>query len=267
MAAERLARFVCPPDRLASLIETAALRRGDPDVHDVMFVRILPDRVETPASNPGASQSAYCTANATRYDDLELFVDPPVDLLFDLDVALSWLRWLEGGWGSVTATFEGDPDTGVVDRALYRTDGTEVAFDLDTDWSHEEISLTLPERFDGGQFLDAAGDPMPTTIRLDVAELERLLDAADLVGESDEYDVVVADGSLQFVADRPDVSISSTFDADVTGPDCRTTVASDLRRVADSLEGTVQLQTGPGEPVAVVKDRTDFTLRFVVFPP
>jgi hypothetical protein len=267
MADEPLARIRGDPAQLATTVEFAALRSGDPTAHDVMFTRLHPDRIETPASSPDASQVSYCTGKATMYDDLRLFVEPPVDALFDIDQVLSWLDWLGGVDEPVSTTFEGDPATGVTERLVHEAGDTEVIVPCEGDWGYEEISLSLPDHFRDGRFLDADGEPLPTRIRTHTDELARLVRAADMAGSDGEYAFAVEDGDLRFVVDGPDGLLArSRLAAEVQGPDVRTTVGEDFQSVVSGLVGPVELQVGPGKPLAIFQFHDDYTLRFVVYP-
>lgn len=267
MVAEPLGQMVCDPVRMARIIEATALRTGDPDAHDLMFSRLYDDRIDTPASAPDAEQVSFCTGKAGMFDDLELFVDGPVDALFDIDTVITWLRWLGGEAEPATITFEGDPATGVTSTLVHECTSTEVVIPAKTDWRLGEIDLSLPDRFRGGQFLDRSGEPMPTTVDVGVDELERLVAATNMSRPEDEYEIVIEDEALCLSPDPADgVRVSGVLDADVDGPDVSTTVGPGFERVVSSLEGDVQLQTGRNEPLAIVKDRETFTLRFVVYP-
>lgn len=263
MTPEPLARVECDPAELATMIEYAALRSGDPEAHDVMFVRVTDECTETPAAAPGADVKAYCTARAAMYDDVSVFVDGPVDAMFDIDRVLGWHDW--HGDASLSVTFEGDPDTGVTERLVHETADAEVVVPCDTAWTYDGVSLSLPDRFDEDHLLDADGDPVPTVVRTDASELRRIVRASQLAGAEDEYEIRVADGDLRIdVRDEDGTCVSATLAATVSGPDVRVPVGPGFERVVSSLVGPVALQTGPDEPVAVVRTHETFSLRFVV---
>lgn len=267
MTGEALARIRYDPGQLATTIEFAALRSGDPTAHDVMFTRLYPDRIETPASSPDATQVSYCTGEAAMYDELSVLVDPPVDAFFDIDLVLSWLDWLGDEDAPVTTTFVGDPATGITEKLVHEVGETEVVVPCVTDWTPDEVSLDLPDRFDDGRFLGADGEPVPTTVKTDAAQLDRLVAATDLARDDASYAVVVEDGQLRLdVADDDGVVATGPLPATVSGPDVRLTLGEEFRSVVSALVGTVELQTGPGDPLAILRHHENFTLRFVVFP-
>lgn len=267
MASEPLARIRCDPTTLAGIVEAAALRSGVADAHDVMFSRIYPDRIDSPAAAPDADQVSYSTGRASMFESLEVLVEPPVDVLFDIDRSLDVLYWLGDGEGPATVTFEGDPESRVVESLVHETPEATASYPADTDWSHEELYLGLPDRFEDGRFLGADGEPVPTVAALETADLERLVRGSDLTGESG-YTIDVGEGGVGVEAASDDgVAVEARAEASVRGPAVTRRVAPGFARVAHSMEGGIELQTGPGEPLAVVKDREHFTLRFVVYPP
>ena len=263
MATAPLARLAASPDRLASIVETAALAGGE-DPHDEMFVRVTPTGVDTPASAPDAEQVSYCTAGAARFDEVRLLEGEAARALFRVEPTLAWLDWLEGRHDRVTATLEGAH--GVATRFVFAAGDAEEAVPCSTDWDRETLSEEVVERFAGARFLDEDGDPVPTRIETDAAELRRLVEAARLAGCTTDVPFVVADGDLVVDIEDERACVDARLDARVEGPDCRNRYGHGLVRVATALSGDVTLQTGPGRSLAVVKDRELYTLRYVVRP-
>lgn len=267
MTSEPLARIECDPARLAAIVEAAALRSGTEDAHEVMFSRLYPDRIDSPASSPDATQASYCTGRASQFESMELFVDPPADVMFDIDRSLATLSWLGEAADSMTLTFEGDPDGGVVTRMVHEVPDATVVLPAETDWVLGELSLALPDRFRDGHFLGTDGEPVPTRASLDTAALERLVRGADLADAGEGYKVRIGDGTVGVATGRESgAKVDASAPADVIGPTVTRRVAPGLARVATSIEGGVELQTGPDEPLAIVKEREHFALRFVVYP-
>lgn len=267
MASEPLARIRCDPSILAGIVEAATLRSGVPDAHDVIFSRIYPDRIDSPAAAPDAEQASYSTGRASMFESLEVLVEPPVDVLFDIDRSLSVLEWLGEGQGSATITFEGDPVGRVANSLVHESPDATVRFPADTNWSQDDLYLGLPDRFEDGRFLGADGEPVPTVAAVETADLERLVRGSDLTG-TEGYSIGIREGEVTVdAASREGVAVEASAPASVRGPAVTRRVAPGLAQVARSVEGGVELQTGPDEPLAVVKDREHFTLRFVVYPP
>ncbi|MHB9287582.1 hypothetical protein ACKVMT_11165 [Halobacteriales archaeon Cl-PHB] len=231
-----------------------------------MFVRVNPDRIDTPASVPDASQVSFCSARVGRFDAIEVVTDPPVYALFDVEQVLGWLGWLADHADHVTAAFEGDPATKVTERFVYRTARDEVTVPCATDWRREDLSLSLPERFDGAQFLDETGRPVPTRAETDAGELGRVVGAADLASDGNDHRLALGadDGTRYAATGRGGEEVTGSLDGTVTGPTVEAVYGRGFARVVTSLEGAVELQTGPGQSLAIVKDREEFTLRFVV---
>lgn len=267
MEPEVLGRIECDPAKLAAVVAGAALRSGPAEAHDVMFARLYPDRIDTPASAPDATQASYCTGYASQFDSLEVRTEPPLDVMFDIDQSLDTLAWLGDLTDTVTVTFEGDPAGGVAGRLVHESPDARVVLPADTDWVLGELSLALPDRFRDGRLLGSDGEPVPTRATLDTAALERLVRGADLATADEGYTVTIGDDTVGIAAGREGgLSVDATVPADVSGPSVSRRLAPGLSRVAGSIEGEVSLQTGPGEPLAIVKDHPDFRLRFVVAP-
>jgi hypothetical protein len=264
MAHAALGRIVCDPDRLAAIVEGAALRSGTDDAHDVMYTRLYPDRIETPASSPDAAQVSYCTGYADQFASLSVSVDRPVDALFDVDRSLALLEWLGENEDEITVTFEGDPATGATARLVHEGDDATVTLPADTEWTDQEVDFTLPDRFADDHLLDGEGAPVPTVATIQTAGLERLVRGSELVG-GDSYTLEVREGSVAVEASEADwLSVAASAPADVTGPAVTRHLAPGLARVVRSVQGPVELQTGPSSPLAIVRRHEHFTMRFVV---
>lgn len=260
---ETLALLAGDPDELAAAVEAAALRGGPAEDTEEMFVRVTGDAVETPASSRNAELGSYCTLTAARFDRLELSGAAHADAMFEIDPFLGWLDWVEAERVQVRLV----GTAGVAAELVVDGGDSEVRMAcLDDPALLESVDTVLPGRFDGEQFLDAGGDPMPTTVETTVAELERLVEAVDLAESTDGYPVVVREGSLAADVEGRSAHARATLDATVEGAAVTNHYGQAFAAVVASLEGDVRLQTGPGEPVALVQSGEDFTLRFVVAP-
>ena len=268
MATEPLARMAGSPARLATIIETAALADGV-DPHDEMLVRVTADRVDTPASAPDAEQVSFCTARAARFDDLAMLAGESVQALFRVAPTLAWLDWFGERHDHVDATFVGSH--GVATRVQLRAGEDTVRVPCATDWKADALSYAITDRFDGETVRDPDGEPLPIHIETDASELRRLVRAAELAECGSQVPVVVEDGSFRIdVEDEsaPDgtACVEGTLDATVEGPDCRNRYGHGLVRVVSAVQGDLDIRTGPGEALAIVKDREDYTLRYLVRP-
>lgn len=249
------------PEEFRRIIEVAALwtaGRG----HEEIFVRFESDRVETPANSTGATQTSYCTLEADRFD--RLAVTQPVDALFPTEDVLAWLDWLDGD--SVTARFEGDPEheAGLAEQLVLVGDRREVSVDCVTDpGALDPIEVVLPARFDGTQYLDEDGDPVPTRIETTAEELEGVVAAVDRC-DGTAYPLSTEDGDLVARIDGSGTSARLRLDGTVSGPGVDGAFAPGFARVVRTIEGPVQLQTGFGLSLAFVQTGPEYTLRYVV---
>ncbi len=264
MATEPLARVAGTPARLASIIETAALAQGE-DPHDEMFVRVSEDAVDTPASAPAAEQISYCTARAAHFDEVSVLRGSDARVLFAVAPALAWLDWLGERHERIEAILRGSH--GVVTEFVLAAGGDEVRLPCSTDWSRTDISEEVVDRFDGERFIDEGGAPYPVRIETAVAELRRLVRAARIAECASDVPLTVRDGDLVIdIDDEGMACVEARLQASVDGPDCRNRYGAGLVRVVTAIEGAVTVQTGPGAPLAIVKDRPDYTLRYVIRP-
>jgi putative intracellular protease/amidase len=263
MATEPLARLAGTPTRLANIVETAALS-GGADPHDEMFVRLTDETVDTPASTPDAEQVSYCTARATRFDELAVLAGESARALFAVPPTLDWLDWLGDRHDRVVTTVEGAH--GIATRLVLRAGQDTVTVPCATDWESDAISYDIADRFDGATFLDEDGIPLPIRVETSAAELRRLVEAARIAGCTDDIPFVVEDEDLRVALDDEPACVEGSLEATVTGPDCRNRYGDGLVRVATAIDGELTLQTGPGRSLAIVKDRPGFTLRYVVRP-
>lgn len=264
MATEPLARLAGTPDRLANIVETAALS-GGVDPHDEIFVRLTDEIVDTPASTPDAEQVSFCTASATRFDDLSLLAGESARALFAVPPTLAWLDWLGDRHDRVVTTVEGTH--GIATQLVLRAGPDTVTVPCASDWESDAISYDIADRFDDATFLDEDGDPLPVRIETSAAELRRLVEAARIADCTEDIPVVVEGDDLRVTLDTDEAAcVEGSLEATVTGPDCRNRYGEGLVRVATAIEGELTLQTGPGRSLAIVKERPGFTLRYVVRP-
>jgi hypothetical protein len=258
---EELAVLEGHPDHLANAIKRAALYAEDTDAHEAMFVEVDEEGIETPASAPDATQAAYCTMGAELFDDLRVI--EPVKALFPVVDVLEWLAWFDEP--SVTVTLVGAPGAEVVSEFVITGSDHEVRLDcLSNPAFLEDVELWLPQCFDGTQFLDPAGDPVPTRIATDITALERIVDAVDRCEDVGTYPLILDDGSLLFEVHGETATVSGDLNATVDGPDFAHRFGPGFARIVRALEGEVTLQTGPDHPLAVVRERPGVTLRYFV---
>jgi hypothetical protein len=247
------------PATLRRFVAAATLWSGA-DGHEELFLRLSPDGVSTPAYATGADQAAYCTVSPDAFDRFE--VDAEVDALLDTADLLGWLDWLADD--HATVSLDGDAGAAVADAVriesgtatvrLPCTSGPDALGGIDT---------SLPGRFDGPRYLDGTGEPVPTRAETTAATLRRVLDAAERAGRS-VYSLTVGDGRLVTAVETDGVTARARLEAHVEGPETTLTVGAGFARVVRALTGPVTLQTGPGEPLALVQTGEAATRRYLV---
>lgn len=186
---------------------------------------------------------------------------PPADpLVVPLATAATrrWLDWFEGD--ALTVRFLGDDgvasgielDDGEYDVQVGPLPADAVGADLDAG---------RPDGFDDGRFAPG-GTPASTTVETTAETLERLVDAAQIVGD-EGVPVVVADGTFRLSVGGDVMDGTGTLPGTVTGPDCANRYGAGLAAIARALRGPVTLQVVPNGPLAVSQETTTATRRYV----
>lgn len=271
MAEETLGRLVAPASVVERTMAYATLR-PDPDAdpyYDEILLEIGPDGVATPAGSTSSSLATYCTGEADLFEDLSTVDDAALTAIFDIEEFTAWLRWVDDG-SPIEVEFVGDPEAGIV-GAFHLSNGAQTAVvDCYRDpLLLEELTFELPSRFtDEDRFLLENGEPAPTQVQTTAAAMERLADAVDRSPAVDRYPFVLSDGDVQVDLDGGGgTRVSGTLPGTVrSGPDVHNQYEEGFRAVFGCLSGELELQTGPDEPLVVVEDGADYTLRYVIMP-
>ena len=261
---EELAAFEASPSFVDSAVRTAALAGDGTEPHDEMLVRVRDDIVETPASAADSTQTSYCTLHA---DAFEVFTaTQSVVALFPVSDVLGWLDWLDVE-STIRVAFVGEPGAKVASELRLTGEDAAVTLDcVDDPTLFDDVEFWLPDRFRDGQFLTADGGRMPTRVETTVAELERLVTAVEQTAGVESYPVSVSGGLLELTVEGETSTVRADLQATVEGPGVTHQLGQGFARVVRTLDGEVTLQTGPGEPLAVVHEADHFTLRFVLQP-
>lgn len=268
MTRETLATLSAQRAALERMVRLAALDGTTGPYYDEMLVRVTEDRVETPAGKTDSWMAAYCTVQHDAFDDVSLVIDEPATAIFDIDAALGWLDWLDAD--GVEVCLLGDPETGFGGTLELRTDDATVK--LACDHGPEllgEVTMELPARFDANErFRLEDGSYAPTSIDTTASTLTRVADAVDLAETVDGYPVRVDDGELvlDVGSDLSRAHARAPLAGSVTGDDVHNRYGPEFAALADALTGDLTLQTGPDEPLVVVQDHAQFTLRYVLLP-
>jgi hypothetical protein len=258
-----LATVTCKAKTLAGAVGTAALDGPGSEPHEEMFMRVAADGITTPASAAETSQASFCTMGRGLFD--ELAAAQPVEALFPVRAALDWLSWF--GDEQLTVSFVGDPGAAVASRLrLAGTDRTVELDCVDDPAVIEEIRTWLPDRFDGAQFLDEAGDPVPTRVKTTTGELRQVVDAVEHCANIEHYPVTVEADELQFECNGETAAVAGQLEATVDGPGFDWLYGPGFGRAVRTLSGPVSLQVSKTGQLAVVQDRQAATYRYVLRP-
>ena len=268
MDEELLAEFTAPSQMFERMLSLAAVEPPDSaePYYDEMLVRVDGSSLRTPAGSADAPLSAYCTARTELLDAFDAVEETLVTAVFDIVELRDWLAWVGDVEGDVSVRVDGDPETGCASRLVVRSGDATARIDCASDSAlRADVSLELPARFtDDERFLLADGTPAPTVVETEADQLRRIADGVRTAGAT-TYPFVVDDGSLRFeLREDGTPRASDELAGEVSGPAVRNEYGGALGGVADVLTGSVTLQTGPGEPLAVVSRRSGFTLRYVL---
>jgi hypothetical protein len=268
MTRETLATLSAQRAALERMVRLGALDGSTGPYYDEMLVRVTEDRVETPAGRTDSSMAAYCTVQQDAFDAVSLAIDQPATAIFDIDAALGWLDWLDAD--AVDVALLGDPATGFGGTLELRTDDATVQ--LASEHGTErlgDVTMELPTRFDDDdRFRLEDGSYAPTWIETTAATLSRVATAVDLADTVEGYPVRVADGDLvlDVGSELSRAHATGPLDGEVSGDDVHNRYGPEYAALADALTGDLTLQTGPDEPLVVVQDHDQFTLRYVLLP-
>lgn len=268
MTRETLATLRAPTAVFERMIRLASLQTADGAYYDEMLIRVTEDGVETPAGKRDTPLAAYCTVHPDVFDDVSLAIEEPATAIFDIEATLGWIDWLEAE--TVDVVVLGDPDQAFAGTLELRTDAETVRIAC----RHgpellSEVTMELPSRFDDdGAFRLEDGSKAPTRIETSANTLSRIADAVDLADTVEGYPVSVRDGELvlDVGSELSFAHASTTLDATVTGVDVDNQYGAEFAAVSAALDGDITLQTGPTEPLVVVKSHDKFVLRYVLLP-
>lgn len=254
----------CEPTTLAAALRRAVLAGEGAEPREEVFVRVDTGGIETPASGVDATERSFCTFHPSLFDDLRS-VDG-ISALLPVAELLGWLDWF-GDSPAVAVELLGQPGAATAEAVRIESGDREVVFDcVRSGEAVDGIECTLPDRFDGTQFLDAGGDPVPTAVETTAGELLTVVEAVARSEGVEHYPLALDAGELRFEVEGDGVRAAGTLDAAADGPGFAARYGPGFERTVRTLDGTVTLQTGPDEPLALVSRSAGATYRHVLSP-
>ncbi|WP_435332914.1 hypothetical protein [Haloarchaeobius sp. TZWWS8] len=276
MGESTLAVIRAPYAVLRRMVALAGLQPspGREPYYDEMLVRLTKDCIDTPAGSTASSLATYCTVELDVLSEYDHRHDDAVVAVFPIQEVLDWLAWvstdaaLDTG-DNIAVSFVGDEETGNVSEM--RIEGGESTVTVDCHLDPvllEQITLELPDRFDADdRFALEDGSLAPTVVETTVDELRRLTRAVDIDSGRSSYPFVVRDGTLSLTLSVGcETRAETTLSASVDGPDVHNEYGPELASLLEVVSGDVTLQTGPDEPLVLVRESPLFTLRYVLIP-
>lgn len=271
MADDALGRLVAPAPVIAEAMALATLR-PDPDAepyYDEILVEFDSDGLSTPAGSTSSSLPTYCSASADRFDRLETVDDRAITAVFEIEEFTEWLRWIDDG-SAVEVQFVGDVETGVVAEFHLSAGGLTAVVDCYRDPELlDSLAFELPSRFgDDDRFLLENGDPAPVLVETTARAMRRIVGAVDRVRGVEYYPFRIENGELRLdVEGRTGQAAHGRLPGEVlAGADLRNEYDGEFPAVFRCLSGEIELQTGPDEPLIVVRRGDGYTLRYVIMP-
>lgn len=266
------AHFTTKAQKFEQILTLSAIATPGGDTsweHSDVYVRQDGDVVETLQSSGGGNVHTYCTFEGSYFDDVE----GEAEAIIPVERALDWLAVATDG-GRTEFSFTGPEDDRLAQK-LHADGALNMTVELPVaEKALGKVNEELPERWTDDEppkFLSPSGNPHQTKIDTTVEQVQRIIDAVDLVDPMDHYPVTVEGGDFWLAVAGTDFAdnLSGELEAsNVAGPDVHNAYAPGFEGLFGStLSGDVQLQTtegDPGHPLAVVQQDEDKTIRHVL---
>lgn len=264
---ETQATIRCEASKFEKLLIQSALQNPGSDpawVHSDVYLRVDGDSVETIIQSGGGSVLTYCTFDADFFEEVEgeteaiLSVEPTLDRLA-----------IAADGGRTRFEFIA-PENSRLAEGLEAEGALEMRVSLPaSEKVLQKVPEELPERWDDDErFLSPSGNPHKTFIDTTTEQVCNVIEAVELDG-GDYFPITVEAGDLTLNVGDENEYLRGDLHGDVDGPDLQNWYGPGFEAVFQhTLPGSVQLQTTAGEnggnPVAVVKETTDYTIRHVL---
>ena len=260
--ADELAVLQCDPETLGQAIGTAALAVEGHDPRTEMFVRIRPEHIDTPASAVGAPLGSYCTFDGSLFEEFTVFESTAAVL--PVGPALDWLEYFADD-ESLTVSVLGESGAEYASALQFTNEARTATLNcIEPTTVLDAVEITLPDRFEDGQYLDEDRNPLPTTAETSARELERLVAATERC-QVDSYPLTL-DGELRFEVRGEHSTAAGTLAGSVEGPTVSHQFGPEFARIVRAIDGQVTLQTGPSQPLVVRCTDPGVTYRYVLTP-
>lgn len=268
MAEEELASIQASAHNVRNMVEQTALGgTGDP-FHSDIYLNVHPDGFVTAIGGaPGDVTQTYCTFTDPQMNDISSIQEDGTQSIIDVADFITYGLDFASDGGELEVSFRGQSDSelssvlefyGAVNSRVM----TPVAGDV-----LEEVPTGIVRNFPegDGQYHSTMegreGETFPTNIRVDVEQIQRIIEVVDHDPETDFYPIVVEDGelSLDIGRDSGRNAVWGDLQANsIEGPDVNNQYKKGFTEVFKALSGEVWLQTAPGgAPLCVAQDGHD----------
>lgn len=268
MAEETLATIQASSQNILHMIQYAALGGNSDPFHDDLYFNVHDSGAVTViGGQPGDVTQTYCTFTEPHLTGISSEQDDGTQAIVDVADFITYGLDFASDGGELQVEFRGDPDselasavefTGAVNSRVMLPVAGDILDDVPTG-----IVNNFPNG--DGQYHSTQegreGETFPTNIRVDVEQINRIIEVVNHDPQTDFYPITVEDGELTLDIGRDsgrnavwgDLSANS-----VDGPDVSNQYKRGFEEVFGTLHGEVWLQTAPGgAPVCIAQDGHD----------
>lgn len=265
MAEEELATFRASAQNIRDMVQKTALGGNSDPFHSDVYLNVHDAGAVTAIGGaPGDVTQTYCTFTEPHLDEINSEQDDGTQAIIDVADFITYGLDFASDGGELEVALRGDPDSELASVVeFYGAVNSRVMAPVAGDVL-EEVPTGIVDNFPegNGQYISTDKDkPFPTNIRVNVEQIQRIIEVVDHDPETDFYPITVEDGELTLDIGRDGGrnAVWGELEANsIDGPDVNNQYKKGFEEVFKSLSGEVWLQTAPnGAPVCVAQDGPD----------
>lgn len=265
MTEEELASIQASSQKIRNMIYQTALGGNTDPFHSDIYLNVHDSGVVTAIGGaPGDVTQTFCTFTDDYLNNVESVQDDGTQAIIDVADYLTYGLDFASDGGDLQTSFRGSEDaelSSVIE--FYGAVNSRVMTPVAGD-ALENVPTSIVQNFpDGdGKYISTEKDkPFPTNIRVDVEQIQRIIEVVNHDPESNLYPIVVEDGELTLDIGRSGGRNAVWGDLQangVEGPDVNNQYKKGFEEVFKALSGEVWLQTAPGgAPLCVAQESED----------
>ncbi|KAB1193362.1 hypothetical protein GJR96_07860 [Haloferax sp. MBLA0076] len=272
------ARIDVRPTQMKELLEHAGLR---PDgrynsYHPEIRLRISNDQVETIAYNSAKGAITYGVYESEYFDSLSVVNGETINAIvnpYKMQEGLKLLLNQRQGTGKKSPPVfhiefydvapSGYAQSYTAEAGLKQIRECPVA-----KRAKNSFPTGVTNLFNSNGRLCISDSPAPTVIQTKTDALMRITKAGMKVNHGDSFEIKVENGDFRIdIHDKKGNSVRGVLSSNVQGPDFKNAYGEAFAQVAKSLEdGNVELQSGPGQRLAVIQEGDHYRAHHVIAP-